>query len=386
LPRRGPSLPVSLLFEAGMLVRPQTPSSPTPRCPKRRVPGSRLWRLLGDLAHEVLCFLRPESVCELVRASSILRSAGAVQVSSFWRLVTPHVQLDSRSCADVLEHVWLPQTRWLEARSLNAKASRSLMTSLSLPGPKAVSGLLALDLRYSKVADTLAVVNVARSCRSLRSLDLSRTRLRDEGAKELIKGLLCDPMTGARSPHRELRVLSLEENDLTQAVAPELAELALQVPLEALVLARNQLGDDGAEVLASTALAEDGFGQSRLTRLDLSENRLEVAGLAALLDALGSNTFLRSLDVGGNERIGSALTGSTELMEKVADGLKSASNLCDLHIWRCGLSDAVCLLVVGAQPPQLSLLNIAMNPLSSELRVRLVGCRSGDGFSTSIRL
>merc|ERR1712048_62841 len=98
------------------------------------------------------------------------------------------------------------------------------------------------------------------------------------------------------------------------------------------------------------------------------------AGLSGLLGALGTNSLLRSLDAGGNELVGGALNTSYEDALEVAAGLGAAGSLRDLHLWRCGLSDVAVQLVVDAQPPSLTLLNLASNPCSPDLR-KWLACR-----------
>ncbi|CAE8611159.1 unnamed protein product, partial [Polarella glacialis] len=93
--------------------------------------------------------------------------------------------------------------------------------------------------------------------------------------------------------------------------------------------------------------------------------------MARLLAALGGKHTLRSLDLGGNEQIGTGLTSSQECAQEVASSLGQVG-LQDLHLWRCGLGDAACALVVDAKPPRLKLLNLAANPLSAALKSKLL--------------
>jgi hypothetical protein len=145
------------------------------------------------------------------------------------------------------------------------------------------------------------------------------------------------------------------------------------MPLDALFLARNELGDKGAQALAEALTDEEHRTRNaQLLRLDVSENQLSAAGLAALLGALSSNQKLQSLNAGGNERIGGGLVCSPDCAQEVSAGLTSATALQDLHLWRCGLSDIACRMVVAARPPHLTLLNLAANPLSADLRSQLL--------------
>lgn len=357
--------------------------------------GGRLWEVLGDLSFQVLCFLSSGAICRLACAAQPLREACSLLSPSGWRLLTPHLQLCSRTCEARLRKAWLPNVLWLEARDIGPRACQALIPTLELKGPRAARALVALDLRNTHLKGAApALAAMIAACTGLRSLDLSRTRLRDEGGEYLVGGLVAeDADTGQLRPHRSLRHLALDENGLTSLSGPLLAAAALALPsLEALHLARNSLGDRTARAIAaalaggsSTGGAGAGLvgGGTSLTRLDLSENRLTAEGLATLAGALGASCSLRSLDAGGNERIGDGLASSPEHAREVAKSLRSAASLRDLHLWRCGLSDEACDLVVDAKPPRLQLLNLAANPFSQELRNRLL---RHDGSALSIRV
>jgi Ran GTPase-activating protein (RanGAP) involved in mRNA processing and transport len=116
----------------------------------------------------------------------------------------------------------------------------------------------------------------------------------------------------------------------------------------------------------------------QLARLDLSQNGLTATGLAALASALGaSSCTLRSLDLGGNERLGCTLASDSTVEQQITSGLGAASSLRDLHLWRCGLGDMAFHVLAKAQPPHLELLNLAMNLFSPSLKddlMRELGC------------
>jgi hypothetical protein len=145
------------------------------------------------------------------------------------------------------------------------------------------------------------------------------------------------------------------------------------MPIEALFLARNELGDQGAQAIADALTHEEHrASNAKLLRLDVSENQLSAAGLAALLGALASNRTLQSLSAGGNERIGGGLVACPDTAQEITAGLKAAMALQDLHLWRCGMSDTACRVVLSARRPHLMLLNLAANPFSAELRSQLL--------------
>lgn len=322
---------------------------------------------------EVLSFLDALWIAELVCTCATLRAAGSVQYAGTSCLLAPHLRLCSTNCTLTLDHVWLPSTMWLEAKSLNTQSSHQLFTAMARPGPRAAHALLQLDLTNTRISCTQTLVARVRANAGLRSLILSRTRLRDSGADAILQGLISDPSTGLHNPHRALRRLAMEANSLTGDIGPVLGRALLSMPLEALLLARNELGDTGAQALAE-ALADEEHRtrNAQLQRLDVSENQLSAAGLAALLGALGSNHSLQSLNAGGNERIGGGLLCNPDCAQEVTSGLASATALQDLHLWRCGLSDVACRMVVEARPRQLMLLNLAANPFSADLRSQLL--------------
>lgn len=335
---------------------------------KRRAPGNQLWKWASDVHLAVLAFLELESLAELARSCTGLREAGFVQVDNRWRLITPHLQLTYRCFDSCVDSVWLPNTQWLEARDLKAKSCSRLFSFFELTPSRQAKALVSLDLRNTKLSAEAALVNVVRTCASLRYLDLSRTRLRDHGGGQLLRGLVCDPHSGDFAPHRCLRHLVLEENGFSEAIAEDIASAALHTPLHTLLLKRNEIGDAGAIAIAESLAVGGGFYPGEIAKLDVSENQLTAIGLAALLQAAAKNDSVKVLDVGGNDRIGRTLMETAEIAEDVTAALDEVSALSDLHLWRCGLNDPACQLIVDAYPSTITLLNLAANPFSQELR------------------
>jgi Leucine-rich repeat (LRR) protein len=232
------------------------------------------------------------------------------------------------------------------------------------------------------------LVGIARSCRSLDYLNISRTRLKDFGASHVVSGLLTDKMTGVRSPHTTLRFLALEENRITASTGSVLAQAVAEMPsLEVLLLAGNELGDEGVQALASViggdaSCCTDDYSLGtrsvsipldgpRLTRLDVSKNQLTAYGLISLVTALGTNSRLRSLELGGNEKIGIGIT-QAEFAYDVASGLLCAKGLRRLHLWRCGFRDDACNLIAESLPPNIEAVNLASNLFSAACRHQLL--------------
>jgi len=243
-----------------------------------------------------------------------------------------------------------------------------------------------LDLRNTKLFSPISLVSVARSCRNLRSLNVSRTRLRDLGACHLLNGLVLDPFSGCHSPHSALKVLALEDNRLTAAVGVQLARVVVDTPLEVLLLASNELGDEGVEAIAGAlaGVPRDHFLRHgrlaqvhnvKLTRLDVSRNRIGCAGAAALISSLSNNRImctaapqLRILEAGGNESIGQGLTEPCSASLSLTSGLQAAQGLEQLHLWKCGLGDSAYSLIAESLPPNATMVNLATNPFSASLR------------------
>lgn len=352
----------------------------TPSSKRQFLFEGRIWLLFEDLMFVLLCFLGAADADRMVNASRLLRSTCSVVdicAAGRRRMVAPHLVLKSKTCSWKLAKTWLPRILWLEAQDLDAKACGALFKTLVPSRSHYPRALLSLNLRNTKLSNDDDIVAMVRACQGLRQLDLGRARLRDEGAGRIALGLVFDPVTGDYNPHTALRHLCLEDNGLTGAVAADLARLALASPLEVLSLSRNLLGDVGAEALAP-ALRGCADGDcaahlgGRLLRLDVSENRLTAAGLVSLLRAAGADSRLRSLEVGGNERIGLEIANSPDFAAEVALSLTATRTLRDLHLWRCGLPDAGYYLFAGCQPPQLEVLNLAANSFSPSLRQQLL--------------
>lgn len=382
-----------LLRRDAQHVRSCATSSPFPPTFRQLRPGEqppcgdgislRLWRCPPDVTLEVLCLIHPDDVCALLVASKTTRAACSVHTSTGWHTVLPHLILTSKLCGTPLKRIWLPRTLWLEGRDLDSSACRSLLAGLECTGSRAARALLTLDLRNTKVCNPISLVSVTRACRSLCSLNVSRTRLRDLGASHLLGGLVFDPLTGSRSPHPALRVLALEDNRLTAAIGRELARVVVETPLEVLLLASNELGDEGVEAIAAgiaerpdpLQLRDGNGGGGRLTRLDVSRNRLSSSGLAALVSSLSCNRTLRILEAGGNEKIGSSIAASTDCAASLASGLMSAKALEEIHLWKCGLGDAGYNLIAESLPPNIAVVNLATNDFSST-HVKMIAASS----------
>ncbi len=158
-----------------------------------------------------------------------------------------------------------------------------------------------LDLSNNRILKESAACSIVSKLdpHILQKLDLSKNRL---GPKSI--GILCDLLTETSS----LSSLGLESANIrppqVQAlcaaisyrdICPYTQIVIHECPLESLNLARNNIDDDGAAVIASM------LKHSKLLKnLDLSWNNIRREGAVALFGAINGNSCLESLDVGYN--------------------------------------------------------------------------------------
>lgn len=125
---------------------------------------------------------------------------------------------------------------------------------------------------------------------TLQTLDLVNTGLLDDGVEALFAGL---------RHNTTLRTLYLDANGVTPAGAQHIADYFMFLKQEGrkgltgLFLGINRLGDEGAVILAEALR-----GYEHLVRLELSSNRMQVAGLKAVLSAAETLPALRHLGLG----------------------------------------------------------------------------------------
>ena len=121
---------------------------------------------------------------------------------------------------------------------------------------------------------------------SLHEVHLSENELGDEGAAVLVDGLLFNST---------LMKLDLRSNGIGGEGALSLASLIKQSPsLTSLYVGMNSIGNVGAEALAR------GLANSRLEKLDLSDNGIGVSGAQAISQMLCTNTNLQELNLSFN--------------------------------------------------------------------------------------
>ncbi|MGD1809560.1 hypothetical protein ACP6PL_29570 [Dapis sp. BLCC M126] len=125
---------------------------------------------------------------------------------------------------------------------------------------------------------------------SIRTLDLVNVGMLDEGVKVLFESL---------RKNKTLRTLYIDANGISEIGASYIADYFEYMKSEnrkgltGLFMAINRLGDAGAERIANAVA-----GYSHLSKLDLSSNRIQNAGLKVLLEKCNSLPELIYLGIG----------------------------------------------------------------------------------------
>ena len=149
----------------------------------------------------------------------------------------------------------------------------------------------------------------------LTSLSLAEHKIRDIGARMLFKAL----------PTSKLRTLNLKATGLTHNCCAVLRDALRDQPmLEKLVLAKNELGDEGA-VQICQGLAHN----SVLQALDLSYNKIKDLGMNALLLCLERNFTLTALNTMYND-------SRDDRADRIVEMRSSATQALDKHLDRIG--------------------------------------------------
>lgn len=153
-----------------------------------------------------------------------------------------------------------------------------------------------------------------RGC-GLTSLSLAEHKIRDIGARMLFKALSSS----------KLRNLNLKSTGITANCCLSLRNALLEQPvLEKLVLAKNEIGDDGVQEICA------GLAQNTvLQALDLSKCQIQETGLNALLLCLETNFTLSALNTMYN-------LSPDDRADRIVDMRSAATRALDQHLDRLG--------------------------------------------------
>ncbi|MEM1350045.1 MAG: hypothetical protein AAGI01_15900, partial [Myxococcota bacterium] len=211
----------------------------------------------------------------------LMRSLRGDQLGALWlggNLIEDHAAEAIAQCPQ-LKHVHTLDLghapTLLEARILESSAIRPLArqsgegVAAALAASPYVLGLQRLDLYHNELGPTGARALAAATMPSLEHLDVAINELGPDGARALLASPLME-----RLVH-----LDLSHNHLDATLHEPLTEHADSLePLRELVLRGNELGDEGAELLAQLSLVR------RLRLLDLYHNDIGPRGVGALVD------------------------------------------------------------------------------------------------------
>lgn len=313
------------------------------------------------MAFEIISNLEVQDLGRLPAVSQSMVDFSCNQTSdrkNRW-LIVPWVSLRrNEDLAPQMYRIWPPCIIYMEARYFKMADASWLIDYLDQPSDGG-RGLQYLDLSFSKLPKDNSLPHYVRASLCLRELNLHHCQMDSKALKRLTEGLTLNN-NGRIDPSRSLRDLNLRDNEIQSDGAAHIATLIQHLPLKRLVLAKNNLQNEGAELLVpALRLNKD------LLDLDISQNSLSALGVVVLIEALETNSTLRLLNVGGHPTVGSMR------IEELATAVGKASGLKELHLWRCGLQDQAFDTIMGSKPVGMRL-NLASNHLSCDLKMRLL--------------
>jgi len=161
------------------------------------------------------------------------------------------------------------------------RLKRNDTTLTSFSTHEALEDVLQGSIPFEQRPGLLA--KALQSNTQITALDLSHSQFGDSAIAAICNAL-----------PRQIRILRLKENDVSDAAAPQIAEAIQNCELQLLDLADNKFSDAGAKSIAA------GLKQSsRLEFLDLSENEaLTEKGATIIIKSCAACRQLRHLDLG----------------------------------------------------------------------------------------
>lgn len=343
--------------------------------PLRRHPGSKTLgkcvrepsQLPADMALEIISNLDTRDIGNLPAVSQSMVEFSCNQTDdrkSRW-LIVPCVTIRrDEDIAKQLYRMWPPCMSYIEARHVRTADVCFMLSELNKPEDGA-RGLKVLDLSYSKLppnngAGRNALPAYLRAATCLRELNLCHCQVTSEVLDQLTRALTRHSDNGRMDPIRSLEELILRDNEIRSNGARHLATLIQHLRLKRLVVAKNKLQDEGAEVLVpALRLSED------LLNFDISTCSLSALGVIAVIESLEANSILRVLNIGGHPLAGEMRN------DELIEALGKARGLKELHLWGCGIQDQAFDAIIGSKPFGMRV-NLASNRFSVDLRMRLL--------------
>lgn len=200
---------------------------------------------------------------------------------------------------------------------------------------------LRLTFFYVNTRTCKALVQGLKKLPRITTLDFTGNFMLDDGWDCLVCELL------GLEPSSSITSLRLERNNLTHAAVPALIQLSLKT----LDLTKNNIGDEGAELLAQALRAK-----SSITRLMLECNNISPRGVSALAQALKSSQ-VRSLDLSHNPAGPESAT--------ILAGVLSGSGLRWLRLAHNGIGPRECS-IMGKAILNLNTLDLSNNRIGDD--------------------
>ena len=225
-------------------------------------------------------------------------------------------------------------------------------------------------------ADTILIVSDLKLMAGVTTLFLGINNIGDEGAKVIAEAL---------KVHAVLTTLRLDNNKIGVEGAKAIAEaLKVNAVLTTLSLNYNQIGDEGAKAIAEALKS----GMVVVTILNLDSNMIRGEGAIAIAEALKVNSVLKNLSVANNnidgegaQQLATAVlsSASLEVFSEIPIKKLRADALTKLDLRGVGVSGALILSDLLKFSLALKHCNLLKNGLGVELATMLakIGAEKG---------